>query len=85
MKIKICPPRIFVRAIFLGLMLLGSTFVLAHNPDTNGNDSAAAAQWQAGGPQVQLEGELEIVHQDFKDGHGRFVYTLKQADGRHIF
>jgi M6 family metalloprotease-like protein len=62
---------------------IGSTFVLAHTPDTNTIDSAAA-QWQAGGKQVQLEGELEIVHQDFQDGHGQFVYTLKQADGTRV-
>jgi hypothetical protein len=66
------------------LVLIGSTFVLAHTPDTNTIDSAAAAQWQAGGQRVQIEGELEIVHQDYKDGHGQFVYTLKQADGTRV-
>src|SRR6266851_6773364 len=84
MKIKICTPRIFGCAIFAGLMLLGSTFAFAHNPDTNDSDPAAAAQWQAGGQQVQLQGQLEIVHQDFKDGHGRYVYSLKQADGTRV-
>src|SRR5437899_942329 len=84
MKIRICAPRIFGRAICAGLMLLVSTFVLAHNPDANDSDPAAAAQWQAGGQQVQLEGQLEIVHQDFKDGHGRFVYSLKQANGTRV-
>jgi M6 family metalloprotease-like protein len=66
------------------VVLIGSTFVLAHTPDTNTIDAAAAAQWQAGGAQVQLEGQLEIVHQDFQDGHGQFVYTLKQADGTRV-
>jgi hypothetical protein len=66
------------------MVLLGSTFVLAHTPDTNTIDTAAAAQWQAGGQRVQLEGELEIVHQDYKDGHGRFVYSLKTADGTRV-
>jgi hypothetical protein len=87
MKIKICAPRIFGRAIFLGLMLLGSTFVLAHTPQkTDDSDAqAAAAQLQRDpGQHVQLEGQLEIIHQDFKDGHGRFVYTLKQADGTRV-
>src|SRR6185369_8780764 len=37
-----------------------------------------------GAPQVQLEGQIEIVHQDYKDGHGKFVYTLKQADGTRV-
>ena len=83
-------PRIYYSVfcsafLFSVVVLLGSTFVLAHTPDTNTIDSAAAAQWQAGqGQRVQLEGELEIVHQDYKDGHGQFVYTLKQADGTRV-
>ena len=79
MKFKICTPRIFGRAIFAGLMLLASTSVLAQtNP-------AAAAQSQVGPNQrVQLEGELEIIHQDFKDGRGSFLYSLKLADGTRI-
>ncbi len=89
MTIRICTPRIFScpifsRAIFAGAVLLASTFALAHNPDANAVDPAAAAQWKAGAPQVQLEGQLEIVHQDFKDGHGKFVYTLKQSDGTRV-
>src|SRR5712691_2920502 len=89
MKIKICAPRIFSlaifgRAIFAGLLLLASTFALAHNPNASETDSSAVAQWQAGAPQVQLEGQLEIVHQDFKDGHGKFVYSLKQPDGTRV-
>jgi hypothetical protein len=81
MKIKICSPRIFSRAIFAGAVLLASTFVFAHSPDSNAIDPVAAAQWKAGAPQVQLEGQIEIVHQDFPDGHGKYVYTLKQANG----
>src|SRR6266404_6149546 len=85
----ICAPRIlsrsiFGRAILAGLMLLGSTFTLAHNAGTTDNSDAQAAAAQLKrdpGQHVQLDGQIEIVHQDFKDGHGRFVYTLKQADG----
>src|SRR5713226_7110498 len=87
MKFKICTPRIFGRALFVGLMLLGSTFVLAHNAGTTDNSDAqaAAAQLQRDpGQHVQLQGQIEIVHQDFSDGHGRFVYTLKQADGTRV-
>src|SRR5579864_7757955 len=84
MKIKICSPRILSRAIFAGAVLLASTFVFAHNPDTGSVDATAAAQWKAGAPQVQLEGQIEIMHQDFKDGHGKFMYTLKQADGTRV-
>jgi hypothetical protein len=89
MTIRICTPRIFSRSIFsrailAGAVLLASTFVFAHNPDANGVDSAAAAQWQPGAPQVQLEGQLEIMYQDFKDGHSRSLYTLKQTDGTRV-
>ncbi len=87
MKIEICAPRIFGYAIFAGLILLGSTFVLAHTTQTtdDSNAQAAAAQLRRDpGQHVQLEGQLEIIHQDFKDGHGRFVYTLKQADGTRV-
>jgi len=88
MKTRIFPRiyySVFCSALLLSVVvLIGSTFVLAHTPDTNTIDSAAAAQWQAGGQRVQLEGELEIVHQDYKDGHGKFVYTLKQADGTRL-
>ena len=84
MKIKICP-RIFGLAMFAGLVVLTSTLALAHD-DTDTSESAAVlAQLQSGqGQPAQLEGEIEIVHQDFLDGHGRFVYTLKQADGTHV-
>jgi M6 family metalloprotease-like protein len=84
MKARIRSPRIFSRAIFAGAVLLASTFVFAHNPDASGTDSAAAAQWKPGAPQVQLEGQIEIVHQDFPDGHGKYIYTLKQADGTRV-
>src|SRR5436190_17198109 len=33
---------------------------------------------------VQLEGELEIIHQDFKDGRGRYLYALKLSDGTRV-
>src|SRR5436853_3409521 len=92
MTIRICTPRIFTRsmfgcAIFASTVLLASTFVLAHNPKDSdlADDPSVAAQLQSGqGKPVQLDGEVEIVHQDFKDGHGRFVFTLKQADGTRV-
>lgn len=83
MKSKICP-QIFSRAILAGIVLFASTFSFAHNPDANTVDAAAAAQWKPGAPEVQLEGQIEIVHQDFPDGHGKFVYTLKQAGGTRV-
>lgn len=92
MKVKICP-RIFVVAtwvvntIFAGIILLSSTLALAHNPDTTDKADAAAAAAQLKrdpGQHIQLEGQIEIIHQDFKDGHGKFVYSLKQADGSRV-
>jgi M6 family metalloprotease-like protein len=84
MNLRICSPRTVRGALCAGILLLCSTFSSAHNPDANSVDATAAAQWKAGAPQVQLEGQIEIVHQDFKDGHGKFVYTLKQADGARL-
>jgi len=92
MKSKICPQifstKIFViNTIVAGIIFLSSTFALAHNTGTTDNSDAqaAAAQLQRDpGQHVQLQGQIEIVHQDFNDGHGRFVYTLKQADGTRV-
>ena len=84
MKAKVCSPRIFSRCIFTSIFLLASTLVFAHNPNAESVDPAAAAQWKAGAPQIELQGQIEIVHQDFPNGHGKFVYTLKQADGTRV-
>src|ERR1041384_994913 len=85
MSRQICSPRIVGRLfVALAVMLLGSTFVLAHNPDASDTDPVAIAQWKVGAPQVHLQGQLEIVHIDFKDGHGQYVYTLKQADDTRV-
>src|SRR5207248_1593079 len=66
----------------VSVVLLASPFSLAQIRNAS---SQAAAQSQVGqGKQVQLEGELEIIHQDFKDGHGTFLYSLKQADGTRV-
>ncbi|HEX6804408.1 MAG TPA: NEW3 domain-containing protein [Terriglobales bacterium] len=65
-------------------MLLSSTLAFAHNPAANETDQVAVAQWKPGAPQIQLQGQIEIVHQDFPDGHGKFVYTLKQTDGTRV-
>jgi hypothetical protein len=73
--------------VSFALVLVASTFVFAHNPKNTdlAEDRTVAAQLQSGqGQPAQLDGEIEIVHQDFKDGHGRFVFTLKQADGTRV-
>jgi M6 family metalloprotease-like protein len=44
-----------------------------------------AAQSQAGmNGNVQLEGELEIIYQDFKDGRHALLYSLKRSDGTRV-
>ncbi len=46
---------------------------------------SAAAQSRAGqGQAVQLEGELEILQQDFKDGRDGLLYSLKRSDGTRV-
>jgi M6 family metalloprotease-like protein len=85
---QVCSPRIGCRFfVRFALVLLSSTCAFAHNPQTSdlADNPAVAAQLQSGqGKAAQLDGELEIVHQDFPDGHGRFVFTLKQADGTRV-
>jgi hypothetical protein len=50
-----------------------------------GQTTATAAQAQAGqGQSVQLEGELEIIYQDFKDGRHPLSYSLKRSDGTRV-
>src|ERR1051325_4372368 len=83
MKTKICTPRIFGCTVLSAFLLLSSTFIFAHS-NASDTDPSAAAQWKPGAPQVQLEGQLEIMYQDFKDGHSRSVYTLKQSDGTRV-
>jgi len=85
---QVCSPRI-VRSVFVSfaVVLLGSITVLAHNPQNSdlADNPSITAQLQSGqGKPVQLDGEMEIVHQDFPDGHGRFVFTLKQTDGTRV-
>jgi len=46
--------------------------------------NALASQSQLTGNQEQVDGELEVVQQDFKDGRGRLLYSLKQADGTRL-
>lgn len=68
-------PRIQYAAVFAAAAaLLCGPFGLAQTSTT----TPATAQT---GQQVQLEGQIEIVHQDFANGKGKFVYTLTQADG----
>jgi M6 family metalloprotease-like protein len=58
----------------------------AGNSGLNAADiAAAAAQSQVGADQqVQIEGELEILYQDFKDGRHPLSYSLKRSDGTRV-
>jgi hypothetical protein len=59
----------------------------AGNSGQNATDTASPAQSQAApnqGQAVQLEGELEILYQDFKDGRHPLSYSLKRSDGTRV-
>jgi M6 family metalloprotease-like protein len=94
MKSKICAPRIFSRsgisrsivssstfgrAICLGLILFGGTSVLSQS----GSVAAASSQPPLN-QRVQLDGELEILHQDLTNGTGQYFYSLKLANGARV-
>jgi hypothetical protein len=74
-------------AVGVRILHLGLLAVLALGAVASGfaQVSSAAAQSRVGPSQrVQLEGELEILQQDFKDGRGRLSYSLKLADGTRV-
>ena len=76
---------VFCSAFLLAVaVLLGSTPVLGQANPQGEETPAAAAQSAVGQSQrVQLEGELEILYQDFK-AQGRLSYSLKLADGTRV-
>jgi hypothetical protein len=51
---------------------------------TSTSGSAAAQSQGAQGQSVQLEGELEVVQQDFKDRRDGLSYSLKLSDGTRV-
>ena len=75
----------FCSAFLLAVVvLLGSTAVLGQTNPQGQETPAAAAQSQVGQSQrVQIEGELEITYQDFKD-QARVFYSLKRSDGTRV-
>jgi hypothetical protein len=82
--------QVITFAAFAFLALLSFPFtVSAQNTgkaaQVTGESPAALAQSQAGaGQQVELEGELEILYQDFKDGRHPLSYSLKRSDGTRV-
>jgi M6 family metalloprotease-like protein len=73
--------------VFLCFFSLSSTVYgqNAGNSGLNATDVAAAAQSQVGAnQQVELEGDLEVTYQDFKDGRHPLSYSLKRSDGTRV-
>src|SRR5215471_11972150 len=57
----------------------------SHSHGPGNQESAGMAPPQAGAnPEVQFDGEIEILHKDHKDGHSSYAYSLKRSDGTHI-
>jgi M6 family metalloprotease-like protein len=69
------------------LRLLAAIFVCTSLPSgafAQGNSTVAALAQVASNQRAQLDGELEILQQDFKNNHGRLVYSLKLSDGTRV-
>ena len=63
---------------------LAGSGVSAQGNSTSQLGDASSGVQTALNQQVQLEGELEIIYQDFKDGRPSLSYSLKRSDGSHI-
>ena len=70
-------------AVFICTISLSGAFAQGNSPVSSGAQPDARLQNEAATP-VQLEGELEIIYQDLKDGHERLSYSLKQPDGTRV-
>lgn len=66
---------------FLTFFSIPST---ASAQNSNGNAATALQAAAARGPQVQLQGKLEILYQDFKDGRHPLSLSLKKSDGTRV-
>src|SRR6266436_2586799 len=64
--------------LYLSILLLVG-LIVAWSPRI----ALAAESANASGRALTLEGELVILHEDFKD-HGRYLYFLKTRDGAQI-
>src|SRR5689334_17694237 len=73
-------------ALIFGLVALAFPAAAQEAPAGQPGAALAAAAQSGVGPDqgVQLEGELEITYQDFKDGHHRLLYSLKLSDGTRV-
>lgn len=76
---------VFASSAIIAIICLFFSVSGASAQGSAGTSSLAATQTQAIlNGNVQLEGELEITYQDFKDGHHTLSYSLKRSDGSHI-
>ena len=70
-------------AIFVCSLILSGVSAQGNATAASGNASSSGLQ-SGFNQEVQLEGQLEIIYQDFKDGHSRLSYSLKRSDGTHV-
>src|SRR6266436_6118682 len=76
---------VFASSAIIAIICLFFSVSGASAQGSAATSGSAAAQLQAvPNGNVQLEGELEIVYQDFKDGRHSLSYSLKRSDGSHI-
>ena len=75
--------QVVVIAVLASLSLLSLPRATSAQNPTN-NPAAALQSAAARGPQVQLQGQIEIMYQDFKDGRHKLSYTLKKSDGTRV-
>src|SRR5258708_8043785 len=74
-----------ITTICLVLNVSGASAQVSAGTSGSSQTTAAAAQsLVVPGQSVQLEGELEIIYQDFKDGRHRLSYSLKRSDGTRV-
>ena len=71
--------------IFLSLSRTASAQT-TQNPGLSTAESAVgtAGSQVAQNQLVELEGQLEIMYQDFRDGHSKLLYSLKKSDGTRV-
>src|SRR5438477_3537827 len=77
----------FFRALTRVTLLLISAILVASQAaaqiSTPGGLTVAQSQVGSNG-NIQVEGELEILYQDFKDGRHSLTYSLKRSDGSRV-
>jgi len=76
---------VFASSAIITLICLFFSVSGASAQGSAATSGSPAAQSQAGpNGNVQLEGELEILYQDFKDGRHSLSYSLKRSDGSRV-